>query len=95
MEIDLLKNYPKSNRNLDKRLSEKSPEIVKIARHLGKEFLMETENLVTVDSDMIQNIGQMLLRTVEYYNIKPDARILDVGCAKGYMLYDLKDNILD
>ena len=38
MEIDLLKNYPKSNRNLDKRLSEKSPEIVKIARQFGKEF---------------------------------------------------------
>ena len=27
---------------------------------------------------------------VEYYNIKPDAKILDVGCAKGYMLYDFK-----
>jgi len=36
MEIDLLKNYPTSKRNLDKRLSEKSPEIVKIAREFGK-----------------------------------------------------------
>ena len=64
MEIDLLKNYPKSNRNLDKRLSEKSTEIVKLLGNLGKNFLMGIENLVMADLDMMQNIGQTLLRTL-------------------------------
>jgi hypothetical protein len=64
MEIDLLKNYPKPKRNLDKRLSEKSPEIVKIAREFGKNFLMGIENLVMEDLDIIQNIGKMLLKTL-------------------------------
>lgn len=91
MEIDLLKNYPKSNRNLDKRLSEKSPEIVKIAREFGKEFF---------DGDRKFGYGGLTYHPkywvnvvkdfVEYYKIKPDAKILDVGCAKGYMVYDFK-----
>ena len=91
MEIDLLKNYPKSKRNLDKRLSEKSPEIVKIARKFGKEFF---------DGDRKFGYGGLTYHPkywvnvvkdfVEYYKIKPDAKILDVGCAKGYMVYDFK-----
>ena len=27
---------------------------------------------------------------IEIYGLKPDARILDVGCGKGYLLYELK-----
>ncbi len=91
MEIDLLKNYPKSKRNLDKRLSEKSPEIVKIARKFGKEFF---------DGDRKYGYGGLSYNPkywenvvkdfVNYYKLKADAKILDVGCAKGYMLYDFK-----
>lgn len=91
MEIDLLKNYPKSKRNLDQRLSEKSPEIVKIAREFGKEFF---------DGDRKYGYGGLKYNPIywevvardfiEYYKLKPDAKILDVGCAKGFMIYDLK-----
>ena len=38
MEINLLKNYPKSKRDLNTRLSNKTTEIVTIARKFGKEF---------------------------------------------------------
>ncbi len=91
MEINLLKNYPKSKRNLDERLSEKSPEIVKIAREFGKEFF---------DGDRKYGYGGLKYNPIywevvardfiEYYKLKPDAKILDVGCAKGYMIYDFK-----
>ena len=37
-EIDLLINYPKPKRNLDKRASEKSKDDISIARKFGKEF---------------------------------------------------------
>ena len=91
MEIDLLKNYPKSKRNLDKRLSEKSPEIVKIAREFGKEFFDGDRKFgyggLTYNPKYWENVVKDF---VEYYEIKPDAKILDVGCAKGYMVYDFK-----
>ena len=91
MEIDLLKNYPKSKRNLDKRLSEKSPEIVKIAREFSKEFFDGDRKFgyggLTYNPKYWANVVKDF---VEYYKIKPDAKILDVGCAKGYMVYDFK-----
>lgn len=91
MEIDLLKNYPKTERNLNKRLIEKTPDVVKIARKFGKDFF---------DGDRKYGYGGFYYNPkywttvvqdfVKYYNIKSNARILDVGCAKGYMLYDFK-----
>jgi hypothetical protein len=38
MEIDLLKNYPKPKRNLEKRLSEKNSNVVQTARKFGKDL---------------------------------------------------------
>lgn len=37
-EIDLLKNYPKTKRDLNARASLRSPEDQRIAREFGKEF---------------------------------------------------------
>lgn len=91
MEIDLLKKYPKPKRNLDKRLSEKTPDVVKIARQFGKDFF---------DGDRKHGYGgfsynpkywsEVVRDFVEYYMLKPGSKVLDLGCAKGYMLYDFK-----
>lgn len=32
---------------------------------------------------------------IEMYNLKPDAKILDVGCGKAYLLYELKQLLPD
>ena len=91
MEIDLLKNYPKPKRNLEKRLLEKTPIIIETARKFGEEFF---------DGDRKYGYGgfsynpkywsDVVLDFAKFYNLKPVAKILDVGCAKGYMLYDFK-----
>lgn len=90
-EIDLLKNYPKVNRDLTKRLEQKSEEVRKIARKFGKEFF---------DGERQYGYGgfsynpkfwtEVVKDFVEYYNLKDGSKILDVGCAKGFMLYDFK-----
>jgi SAM-dependent methyltransferase len=89
-EIDLLAKYPKAKRDLKKRLKEKSEEDRRIARQFGKEFF---------DGDRRHGYGGFRYdprfwgETVkdfrDYYNLAPDSAILDVGCAKGFMLYDL------
>ena len=38
MELDLLKKYPKSKRDLNTRVSKKSEEVVSIACQFGEEF---------------------------------------------------------
>ena len=90
-EIDLLKNYPKTKRNLSERAQEKTIEDRMIARQFGREFF---------DGERRHGYGGFTYQSrfwekvipdiVEYYNLSSDARILDIGCAKGFMLYDFQ-----
>ena len=73
-EINLLKNYPKSNRNINERLESKTEENRNIARKFDNEKYWK--NVVKDFKD--------------YWKLKDDSSILDVGCAKGFMLYDFK-----
>ena len=53
-EINLLKNYPRSNRNILERKVKKTNKIVNIAR---KFILMEKEYMDMVDIIIIKNFG--------------------------------------
>ena len=88
-EIDLMKSYPKTKRDLSKRLEEKTEQDRIIARKFGKEFF---------DGDRRAGYGgyyyhprfweRVVLDFKEYYNLSSESKILDIGCAKGFMLYD-------
>ncbi len=89
-EINLLNVYPKTKRDYDKRAAEKTPEDVKIAKQFGKEFF---------DGDRKRGYGgykydgrwiDVVKRFQEHYQLAANAAILDVGCAKGFMLHDFK-----
>ena len=88
-EINLLKNYPKTKRDVSKRREEKTEEHRTIARKFGKDFF---------DGDRRVGYGgfnynskywtQVVKDIAEYYKLKPGNKILDIGCGKGFMLYD-------
>jgi SAM-dependent methyltransferase len=90
-EINLLKKYPKSKRNLDERFNDKSRKIRSIARKFGKNFF---------DGDRKYGYGgfkynprfwrEVALDFKKYWELNKKSSVLDVGCAKGFMLYDLK-----
>lgn len=91
MEIDLLKNYPKTKRNLDKRLSEKTTEIIKIARKFDEDFFDGDRKYGYGGFSYNPKYWTVVVRDlVNYYKLKPGSKVLDVGCAKGFMLFDLK-----
>ena len=91
IEIDLLAKYPKSKRDLSLRLESKTEETRTIARKFGKEFF---------DGDRSFGYGGFLYNSkywsevvkdfVSFYKLTDYNKILDVGCAKGFMLYDFK-----
>lgn len=91
MEIDLLKNYPKSKRNTQGRSEIMSEEVKAIARQYGKEFF---------DGDRLYGYGGFYYNPrfwtpvipdfISHFKLNNDSSFLDVGCAKGFTLYDLK-----
>ena len=88
-EIDLLRNYPKANRDLSERVSKKSDEVRNIARKFDFDYF---------DGERKYGYGgfnynpkywsQVVQDMIDHYNLDSQSKVLDVGCAKGFMIYD-------
>jgi len=88
-EINLLELYPKSKRNLEERQDEKTPEIQRIARQFGKEFFDGDRKFGYGGFSYQPRFWQPVIPVFKkYYGLTAKSSILDVGCAKGFMLYD-------
>jgi SAM-dependent methyltransferase len=90
-EINLLDLYPKSKRPIDERAKLITEQHRAVARKFDIEYF---------DGDRLTGYGgynysprfwtDTVRRIRDYYNLAPNARILDVGCAKGFMMYDMQ-----
>lgn len=111
-EINLLDNYPKSNRPIEARGVRKlaGEGSLKIKREqLGQAELLFEQLLLArarqfgreyFDGDRLYGYGGYyynpkywtgtVQRLSDYYQLKNHAAVLDVGCAKGFLLYDFK-----
>ena len=89
-EIDLLDRYPRANRALDERGAVLDDAVRAVARRHGREFF---------DGDRKFGYGgynyhprfwtETVARWRDHYRLADTARILEVGAAKGFTLYDL------
>jgi SAM-dependent methyltransferase len=90
-EIDILINYPKVKRDLNARLESKSEESRKIGRKFGFDYFDGDRNHGYGGFSYNPKFWQPVIPTiVENYKIGNSSNVLDVGCAKGFFLYDLK-----
>ena len=88
-EIDLLSKYPKAKRDLTKRLESKTEEVRSVARRFDKDFFDgERKFGYGGFSYNPQYWSEVVKDFSDHYNLNDDSKILDVGCAKGFMLYD-------
>jgi SAM-dependent methyltransferase len=93
-EIDLLTNYPKTKRNLDERLAAKNEVDRAIARQFGHEFFDGDRNQGYGGFKYMSRFWQPVVPTFkDYWQLTGGSSLLDVGCAKGFMLHDLKELI--
>ena len=90
MEINLLKNYPKTKRDLKKAVIERTDESRIIARQFGKEFFDGDRKFAMGFNYNPKFWTNVVVDFVEHYDLKDNSSILDVGCGKGFMLYDFK-----
>jgi SAM-dependent methyltransferase len=93
-EIDLLVNYPKSKRNLDERAAGKTDEDRALARKFGQEFFDGDRRTGYGGFSYNPRFWQPVIPTfIEHWGLTGQSSLLDVGCAKGFMLHDLKELI--
>jgi ubiquinone/menaquinone biosynthesis C-methylase UbiE len=87
-EINLLKNYPKTNRNLSER-SKKTIQQQEIARMFGKDFFDGDRSVGYGGFNYNKKYWDTVVQDfIGYYRLNHTSHILDVGCGKGFMLYD-------
>ena len=90
-EIDVLVNYPKAKRDLTARLESKSEESRAIGRKFGFDYFDGDRNHGYGGFSYNSRFWQPVIPTiVETYQISNQSKVLDVGCAKGFFLYELK-----
>jgi len=93
-EIDILVNYPKAKRDLSARLESKSEESRAIGRKFGFDYFDGDRNHGYGGFNYQQRFWQPVIPTIiENYQIDNSSVVLDVGCAKGFFLFDLKQEL--
>jgi len=94
IEIDLLKNYPKTKRDLKQRADSKTEADRTIARQFGKEFFDGDRKHGYGGFNYMSRFWQPVIPTfIKHFNLNENSKVLDVGCAKGFMLFDMKEAI--
>jgi SAM-dependent methyltransferase len=89
-EIDLLANYPRTKRNLDERAQQKTEEDRAVARKFGKEFFDGDRRHGYGGFNYMPRFWQPVIPTFqEHFKLDANSSVLDVGCAKGFMLHDM------
>lgn len=87
-EVNLLDLYPNLKRDVEWRFRSLTADQRETARQFGREFF---------DGDRLWGYGgynydgrwqKVVRRFRDYYGLNSECSVLDVGCAKGFMLYD-------
>ena len=90
-EINLLSEYPKSKRPIKER-SEKVSELDRaLARKFDIEYFDKSRLTGYGGYKYIPGFWENTVKKIyEYYNLKDGDKVLDAGCAKGFMLYEFR-----
>jgi ubiquinone/menaquinone biosynthesis C-methylase UbiE len=93
-EVDLLANYPKPKRDVAARGSDKTEADRAIARRFDREFFDGDRSTGYGGFSYHPRFWQPVIPTFQqHFGLTAESELLDVGCAKGFMLHDMAELI--
>jgi ubiquinone/menaquinone biosynthesis C-methylase UbiE len=87
--INLLRGLPTSKRNLKARQNGKSAEVVRLSREFGELYFDGPREYGYGGYRYDGRWVPVARDIVAHFNLKSGDRVLDVGCAKGFLVKDL------
>ena len=94
-EINLLSSIPKSNRVISERKESKTENHIKISRMYGKEYFDGLREYGYGGYNYDGRWKSVAKDIIKHYKLNKNDKVLDVGCAKGFLVNDLIDLGID
>ena len=88
-EVDLLRRYPRAKRKIQARNTARTPEAIALSKQYGFDYFDGSRETgyggYRYDGRWIPIVEDI----VAHFGLQPGDRVLDVGCAKGFLVKDL------
>ena len=88
-QVSLLSALPKTQRNVQNRSHAKTPEIIAESKKFGQMYFDGPREYGYGGYKYDGRWVPVARDIVAHYDLKPGMRVLDVGCAKGFLVKDL------
>ena len=94
-EINLLRSLPKSKRKIKSRESTKTDDHIRISREYSKMYFDGPREYGYGGYKYDGRWKPVAKDVISHFNLKPGDKVLDVGCAKGFLVKDLLELDID
>lgn len=88
-EVELLRALPKTKRNIEKRSQAKDPKLVAVSKQYGEMYFDGPRDFGYGGYRYDGRWLPVAKDIVEHFGLKSGDRVLDIGCAKGFLVKDL------
>jgi len=89
-EINLLRSLPQGKRNIKARETAKTDKHIRVSREFGEMYFDGPREYGYGGYHYDGRWQPVAKDIVEHFQLKPGERVLDIGCAKGFLVKDLR-----